>query len=83
MTRLLEQAFTTVSTSLSHEGQDRLARLLLRNPDRIEEILETALDEQIFEASAVEAIESEKVQTLLRRVAEKHVSMRKSATHPG
>jgi len=55
MTKLLEQALTTVSTKLSRESQDRLARLLMGNFDRLEEVLEDALDEQVFEASAAEA----------------------------
>ncbi len=74
MTRLLEQAFTRVSTNLSQEGQDRLAQLMIGSLDRLEGILEDAWDEQVFEASAIEAIESEKVQNLLRRAAEKHIS---------
>ena len=75
MTKLLEQAFATVSTSLSQEGQDRLAQLMIGNLDRLEEILEDAFDEQVFEASALKAIESEKVQNLLIRVAQKRASM--------
>ncbi len=71
MTRLLQQAFTTVSDNLSPDGQDRLARLMMANVGRLEEALEAAWDEQVFEVSAVEAMGSERVRSLLKQVAEK------------
>lgn len=74
MTRLLQQAFTTVSASLSPDSQDRLAHLMMENVGRLEDALEGAWDEQVFEASATKAIESGKVRDLLKRVAEKHGS---------
>jgi hypothetical protein len=64
MTKLLEQALTTVSAHLNPEGQSRLARLMIRNLGPLEEILEDALDEQVFESCAREAIDSEKVPRL-------------------
>ena len=72
MTKLLEQALTTVSTRLSKERQDRLAHLMIGNLNRLEEVLEDALEEQAFEASAIRALESKKVRDLLKRAAEKH-----------
>jgi len=81
MTRLLQEAFTTVSTSLSRDAQDRLAQLMIRNVSRLEAILEDELDEQVFEASAIRAVESDKVQALLKRVAERHDSTNRPATH--
>ena len=74
MTRLLQQAFTTVSTNLSPDSQDRLAQLMMENVGRLEEALEGAWDEQVFEASAIEAMRSDKVRGLLRKAAEKHGS---------
>ncbi len=69
MTRLLQRAFTTVAASLSPDSQDRLAQLMMENMGRLEEALEGAWDEQVFEASAIKAMESEKVRGLLKRVA--------------
>ncbi len=80
MTKLLQRAFTTVSANLSPDGQDRLANLMMENVGRLEEALEVAWDEQVFEASALEAMESEKVRGLLRRAAEKHGSADGQAT---
>ena len=72
MTRLLQQAITTVSATLSPDRQDRLAQLMIENVDRLEEALEAAWDEQVFEASAIKAMESDKVRNLLKRVVERH-----------
>ncbi len=80
MTRLLQQAFTTVATNLSPASQDRLAHLMMENVGRLEEALEGAWDEQVFEASAIQAMESDKVRDLLKRVAQKHGSERGLAT---
>ena len=74
MTRLLQQALTTVSASLSPDSQDRLAHLMMENVGRLEEALESAWDEQVFEASAIKALESDKVRGLMKRVADKHRS---------
>ncbi len=71
MTRLLQRAFTTVASNLS---QDRLAHLMMENMGRLEEALEGAWDEQVFEASAIKAMESESVRSLLKRAAEEHGS---------
>ncbi len=83
MTRLLQQAFTTVSDNLSLDGQDRLAQLMMANVGRLEEALEAAWDEQVFEVSAVEAMESERVRSLLKKVAEKHSTNGGLATEAG
>ena len=80
MTRLLQQAFTTVSTNLSPDSQDRLAQLMMENVGRLEEALEGAWDEEVFEASAIKAMESDKVRGLLKKVAEKHGSTDGPAT---
>ncbi len=72
MTRLLHRAFTTVAASMSPASQDRLAHLMMENVGRLEEALEHAWDEQAFEASAIEALESDKVRGLLQRAATKH-----------
>jgi len=72
MTKLLEQAFESVSTKLSHESQNRLAQLMLSNLESLEGLLEEAMEERSFDASAIQAIESDRVQLLLKRVAEKH-----------
>ena len=83
MTRLLQQAFTTVSANLSPDRQDRLAQLMMANVGRLEEALEAAWDEQVFEASAIEAMESHRVRSLLKQVAEKHRSNGGRATEAG
>jgi hypothetical protein len=74
MTRLLQQAFTTVSATLTPDSQDRLAHLLLENVSRLEDALVAAWDEQVFEVSAVRALESAKVRGLIKKVAAKHGS---------
>ena len=74
MTRLLQHAITTVAANMSPDSQDRLAQLMMENVDRLEEALEGAWDEQVFEASAVEALESDRVRSLLQRAAAKHGS---------
>ncbi len=74
MTRLLQRAFTTVAANLSPGSQDRLAHLMMENVGRLEEALEGAWDEQVFEASAIEAMETEKVRDLLKRAVAKHGS---------
>ena len=74
MTRLLQQALTAVSANMSPDRQDRLAQLMMVDVGRLEEALEAAWDEQVFENSAVQALESDKVRGLLKRVADKHRS---------
>lgn len=83
MTRLLQQAFASVSSNLSPDRQDRLAQLMMENLGRLEEALEAALDEQVFEASAMKAMESDKVRSLLKRVAAKHSSTHGLAAESG
>ncbi len=74
MTRLLQRAFTTVAAKMSPDSQDRLAHLMIENVGRLEEALVGAWDEQVFEASAIEALESDRVRGLLQRAAAKHGS---------
>lgn len=71
MTKLLEEAFTTISTKLSQQDQDRLAQLMIENIDKLPELLEEEMEEGSFDISAVKAIESGKVQNLLKKVANK------------
>lgn len=72
MTNLLQETVTMVSTRLNQQDQNRLAHLMIENVGKLPKLLEDELDEQRFDASAVKAIESETVQHLLKRVAEKH-----------
>jgi predicted aminopeptidase len=74
MTKALQQAVSAVAAILSPADQDRLARLMVHNLDHFRELLEDEADERAFEASAIEAIESEGVQSLLARAAAKHAS---------
>lgn len=71
MTKLLEEAFTTISTKLSQQDQDRLAQLMIENIEKLPELLEEEMEEGSFDISAVKAIESGKVQNLLKKVANK------------
>ena len=71
MTKLLEEAFTTISTKLSQQDQDRLAQLMIENIDKLPELLEEEMEEGSFDISVVKAIESGKVQNLLKKVANK------------
>lgn len=71
MTKLLEEAFTTISTKLSQQDQDRLAQLMIENIDKLPELLEEEMEEGSFDISAVKAIESGKVQNLLKKAANK------------
>ncbi len=72
MTKALEKAFTMASTGLHHKDQDRLGWFIIDNFPKLHEILDDLLDEQNFDRNAIKAIESENVQHLLRKVAEKH-----------
>ena len=63
-----------MSASLSPDSQDRLAHLMMENVGRLEEALEAAWDEQVFEASAIKALESDKVRGLMKRAADMHRS---------
>ena len=83
MTKLLRQAFNTVSENLSPERQDRLAQLMMADVGRLEEALEAAWDEQVFEASAIEAVESDRVRGLLKLAAEKYSSSGELVTEVG
>ena len=73
MTRLLYEALTTVSEKMSQQEQDRLAHLLVENMESLRDFLEDEADERRFKAAATEALQSQKVQHLLKKVAEKHV----------
>jgi len=72
MTKLLRKAFTIVSTRLNQQDQDRLAYLIIGNVGKLHQLLEDEIEEQSFDLSAVKALESETVQNLLKKVAEKH-----------
>jgi hypothetical protein len=72
MTKLLQKAFTIISTRLNHEDQDRLACLIIENVGKLHQLLEDEIEEQSFDLSTVKALESETVQNLLKKVAEKH-----------
>ncbi len=74
MTKLLREAFTMASEKYSQQTQDRLAYLMIENMDRLYEILEEELDERNFDACVIEAVESEKIQNLFGKVAEKYRS---------
>ena len=72
MTKLLQKAFTIISMRLNQEDQDRLACLIIENVGKLHQLLEDEIEEQSFDLSAVKALESETVQNLLKKVAEKH-----------
>ena len=72
MTKLLQKAFTIVSTRLNQQDQDRLAYLIIENVGKLPQLLEDEIEEQSFDLSAIKALESETVQNLLKKVAEKH-----------
>ena len=72
MTKLLQKAFTIISMRLNQEDQDRLACLIIENVAKLHQLLEDEIEEQSFDLSAVKALESETVQNLLKKVAEKH-----------
>jgi len=72
MTKLLQKAFTIVSTRLNQHDQDRLAYLIIENVGKLRQVLEDEIEEQSFDLSAVKALESETVQNLLKKAAEKH-----------
>ena len=72
MTKLLRKAFTMVSTRLNQQDQDRLAYLIIENVGKLPQLLEDEIEEQSFDLSAIKALESETVQNLLKKVAEKH-----------
>ncbi len=74
MTRLLQEAVSAVAARLEPPEQDRLARLMMQNLNRLRHVLEEEAEEQVFEAAAVDAIESEAVQDLLAQAAKKHAS---------
>jgi hypothetical protein len=71
MTKLLQEAFTMVSTKFNQEEQDRFAHLIMENINKLYEILDEA-EERSFDSIASTTIDSEKIQNLLKRVTEKH-----------
>jgi len=74
MTDLLNEAFTLVSAKLNHREQDNLARILITNIENLHKFIEDTLDEQNFDTAAVKAVESQRVQHLFKKVAEKYKS---------
>lgn len=74
MTKLLEEAFTTISKKLNLQDQNRLAHLMIENVGKLHELLGDEIHEQNFDNAAVEVIESGKVQNLLKKVANKYNS---------
>jgi hypothetical protein len=75
MTKLLREAFDIASKKYkSQQLQDRLAYLMIKNMDRLYEMLEEEADERNFDACAIEAVSSKKIQALFGKVAEKYNS---------
>ena len=76
MTQLLQEAFTLISTQLTPEDQDALAHVMIDHIDQLPDFLAEELEEEQFEASARQAIQSESVQHLLQQVAKKYQASR-------
>jgi len=75
MTKLLREAFAIASERYkSQHDQNRLAYLMIKNMDKLYEILEEEADERNFNACVIEAVSSEKIQKLFGKVAEKYSS---------
>jgi len=74
MTDLLNEAFTLLSARLNHSEQDNLARILINNIENLHKFIEDTLDEQNFDIAAIQAVESQRVHYLFRKVAEKYKS---------
>jgi len=72
MTQLLQEAFTLITSQLTPQGQDTLAHLMIDHLEQLPDFLAEELEEQQFEASARQAIQSDNVQHLLKQVAEKY-----------
>jgi len=72
MTQLLQEAFTLITSRLMPQGQDTLAHLMIDHLEQLPDFLAEELEEQQFEASARQAIQSDNVQHLLKQVAEKY-----------
>ena len=73
MTKLLSEAFTMASERYNSR-QDQLAYLMIENMDRLYELLEEEADERNFDTCVIEAVNSEKIQKLLGKVAAKYTS---------
>ncbi len=72
MTQLLQEAFTLISSKLAPEDQDTLAHVMIEHIEQLPDFLVEELEEEQFEASAREAVQSESVQHLLQQVAKKY-----------
>ncbi len=72
MTQLLQEAFTLISSKLTPEDQDTLAHVMIDHLEQLPDFLAEELEEQQFDASARQAIQSESVQHLLQQVAKKY-----------
>lgn len=77
MTQLLQEAFTLVSSALTPHDQDALAHLMIDHVKELPNFLAEELEDQQFEASARQALQSDNIQHLLRQVAQKY-----QANHP-
>ena len=62
MTTLLQEAFTLVSNELTPQAQDTLAHLMIEHLAQLPDFLAIELEEQQFEASARQAIQSDLIQ---------------------
>jgi len=74
MTKLLREAFHMASEKYSQQDQNRLAYLIIENMDKLYELLEKESEERNFDACVIEAVNSEKIQKLFGRMAEKYIS---------
>jgi len=72
MTQLLQEAFTLISSQLTPEDQDTLAHVMIDHIEQLPDFLAEELEEEQFEASALQSIQSESVQHLLQQVAKKY-----------
>jgi hypothetical protein len=59
-------------SELNQQDQDRFDYLMSEKIDKLHDLSEAEAEEQCFEANAIETIQSETVQYLLGKVAEKH-----------
>lgn len=72
MTTLLQRALTQASNELNQQDQDRLANMILGNMHHLHDLLDELAEEAEFDNQASQVIESQPVQNLLSKVAEKH-----------
>ncbi len=77
MTQLLQEAFSLVSSELTPHDQDVLAHVMIDHLKDLPVFLAEELEEQQFEASAQEALQTDHIQSLLRQAANKY-----QANHP-